>query len=58
MDGAARETVYAAVTEAHRLTVRIREVECVDSTSGERWEATVEVEVDGKTYRGCGVGLR
>lgn len=58
MDEGARETIYAAVTEAHRLTLRIREVECVDSMSGEQWEATVEVEVDGKTYRGCGATLR
>jgi len=52
------ESEYAAVTEAHRLTVRIREVQCADSMSGDRYEATVEVELDGKVYRGCGQGLR
>jgi len=52
------ESEYAAVTEAHRLTVRIREVQCADSMSGDRYEATVEVELDGKEYRGCGQGLR
>ena len=54
----AGETVYAAVSEAHRLTVRIREVPCVDSMSGDRYETTVEVELDGKGYRGCGLRLR
>ncbi len=52
------ESEYAADTEAHRLTVRIRELQCVDSMSGERYEATVDVELDGKVYRGCGQGLR
>lgn len=48
------ETVYAAVTEAHRLTVRIRRTPCADSMSGERYDANVEVELDGRRYRGCG----
>jgi heat shock protein HslJ/uncharacterized membrane protein len=52
-----RETVYAAVTEAHRLTVRIRDASCVDSMSGDRYAATVEIELDGQAYRGCGEGL-
>jgi heat shock protein HslJ/uncharacterized membrane protein len=53
----AGETVYAAVTEAHRLTVRIRETSCLDTMSGERYGSTVEVELDGKIYRGCGEAL-
>ena len=52
------ETVHAAITEAHRLTVRIRETACVDSMSGDRYQSTVEVELDGKAYRGCGDALR
>jgi heat shock protein HslJ/uncharacterized membrane protein len=51
---AAGETVYVAITEAHRLTVRIRETRCLDTMSGEGYEATVEVELDGRVYRGCG----
>jgi len=51
------ETVYAAVTEAHRLTVRIRPTPCADSMSGERYDANVEVELDGRRYRGCGGAL-
>jgi putative lipoprotein len=46
--------VYVAVTESHRLTVRIRPVACVDTMSGERHGSTVEVELDGTPYRGCG----
>jgi putative lipoprotein len=54
---AAGETVYAAVTERHRLTVRIRETRCLDTMSGEPYESTVEVEIDGAVYRGCGEAL-
>jgi uncharacterized membrane protein len=52
------ETVHAAITDAHRLTVRIRDTACVDSMSGEQYAATVEVELDGRSYRGCGDALR
>jgi heat shock protein HslJ/uncharacterized membrane protein len=51
------ETVYAAATEAHRLTVRVRDTVCVDSMSGDRYPATVEIELDGQAYRGCGDDL-
>ncbi len=52
------ETVHAAITEAHRLTVRIRDTTCVDSMSGEHYDAAVDVELDGQAYRGCGDALR
>ncbi|HEY7365168.1 MAG TPA: META domain-containing protein [Methylomirabilota bacterium] len=52
------ETVHTARTETHQLTVRIRDNPCVDSMSGDRHASTVEVEVDGKAYRGCGDALR
>jgi putative lipoprotein len=52
------ETVHAASTETNRLTVRIRDNPCVDSMSGDHYSSTVEVEVDGKAYRGCGDALR
>lgn len=48
------ETVYTAATEANRLTVRIRHTPCADSMSGERYDATVEVELNGRRYQGCG----
>jgi heat shock protein HslJ/uncharacterized membrane protein len=52
------ETVYDSVTEAHRLTLRIRATPCVDSMSGLRYPSAVDVRLDGKPYRGCGQWLR
>ena len=52
------EEVYVAVTEAHRMTVRIRPGPCVDTMSGDHYASIVEVELDGKTHRGCGDALR
>jgi len=49
--------VYVAVTESHRLAVRIRTGPCVDSMSGARHGSGVEVELDGAAYRGCGDAL-
>jgi putative lipoprotein len=48
------ETTYDAVTEAHRMTVRIRPGLCLDTMSGDRHGAAVEVDVDGTVHRGCG----
>ncbi len=45
---------FESVTEAHRLQGRIEQRECLDSMSGDRFEAQVEVQLDGRTYRGCG----
>lgn len=56
-DSTSSETVYVAVTEAHRLTARSRPARCVDTMSGDRHALNVEVELDGKTYRGCGDAL-
>ncbi|MEP0546961.1 MAG: MliC family protein [Rhodothermales bacterium] len=51
-------TVYHAETEAHDLTVTITTDPCTDTMSGERLLATVVVELDGETFRGCGRSLR
>lgn len=51
-------TVYRATTEAHDLTVTIADEPCTDIMSGERFEATVTIALDGSTYRGCGRALR
>ena len=50
--------VYAGAAEAHRLTARILAGPCVDPMSGDLSESTVEIELDGKRYRGCGEALR
>ena len=57
VDAASGETVYAAGTEGHRIRVQILTRECVDSMSGDRTEAAVAIEVDGRVYHGCGYGL-
>ena len=48
---------YHAETEAYDLTVTITDEPCTDAMSGERFEKTVTVELDGETYRGCGRAL-
>ncbi len=58
VDRQAGRTTYRAETEAHVLTVEIIEESCRDVMSGERFEATVAVTLDGQTYRGCGRALR
>ncbi len=52
------ETVYSAVTDAHRIVVHIRETWCLDALSGTRLESSVEVELNGTAYRGCGQRVR
>ena len=50
--------VYLGVAEGRRMTVRVLPGPCVDTMSGELAASTVQVELDGKTYRGCGEALR
>ena len=51
-------TVYVGIAEAHKLTARVISRPCVDTMSGELSMSTVEVELDGRRYRGCGEALR
>lgn len=51
-------TIYQAETEAYTLELVIEDEPCQDTMSGERFEATVTVRLDGQTYRGCGRTLR
>ncbi len=46
--------IYVSTTDAHRLQVIIDQRECVHFMTGERFEAIVEVNLDGDGYRGCG----
>src|SRR5262249_42626417 len=48
----------SGVVEGHRLTARVLPGPCFDTMSGEQSASNVEVEVDGKSYRGCGEALR
>lgn len=48
------QTVYHAITEAHDLEVEIEPTVCHDSMSGEAFDATVTVTLDGAVYQGCG----
>lgn len=57
-DYAAGRATYHAVTEAHDLRVVIEQAACKDVMSGEAYESTVTVTLDGETYRGCGRVLR
>ena len=50
--------VYSGAVEGHRLTARVLPGPCFDTMSGEQSASNVEVDVDGKTYRGCGETLR
>ena len=50
--------VYSGTVEGHRLTARVLPGPCFDTMSGEQSASNVEVDVDGKTYRGCGETLR
>ena len=54
---ASGDEVYVAVTESHRLTESIRPAACVDTMSGDRHATTVDIELDGTPYRGCGDAL-
>ena len=48
------QVIYHAQTEAHDLMVTIADEPCSDAMSGERFDKTVTIELDGETYRGCG----
>jgi len=52
-----RKTTYNVENAEHDLTVEILGQSCEDTMSGEIFEATVTVKLDGKTYKGCGKAL-
>jgi len=45
---------YHVITEDHELRVEIEDSPCYDTMSGERFEASVMVVLDGKRHQGCG----
>ncbi len=47
-------TVYEASTEAHTLNVVLKPQACTDTMSGEAYDYTVAVSLDGRAFEGCG----
>lgn len=45
---------YAVRSDGKTLNLIIEQTPCEDTMSGERFPATVTVELNGETYRGCG----
>jgi uncharacterized membrane protein len=54
---AERRSVYRTSAKGHVLEVRLEGSECRDTMSGETFETTVTVTLDGRTLRGCGRAL-
>lgn len=50
-------TTYEGQDSGHDFTIQVTETRCADSMSGESFESTVKVTLDGKAYRGCGLAL-
>ena len=57
VDQQARTTVYEVQNDKHEVSVIISGRRCRDTMSGEAFETTVTVILDGKKYRGCGKAL-
>lgn len=52
-----KTTVFTSSTGEPRVTLKIMGEHCSDTMSGEQFETTVEVDLDGKILRGCGRAL-
>jgi membrane-bound inhibitor of C-type lysozyme len=57
IDQQARTTVYEIQNDTHEMSVIIVGRRCRDTMSGEAFETTVTVILDGKKYQGCGKAL-
>jgi membrane-bound inhibitor of C-type lysozyme len=57
VDQQARTTVYEVQNDKHEMSVIIAGRRCRDTMSGEAFEATVTVILDGKKFQGCGKAL-
>jgi len=57
VDQDSRKTTCMAKDAKHELTIMIEGQPCHDSMSGEPFDTTVKVILDGKKYRGCGKAL-
>ena len=57
IDQQARMTTYRVQDAQHELSILIQGRPCQDTMSGESFDATVTVILDGREYRGCGKAL-
>lgn len=57
VDPATGNVAYRFSEDDHRLQVQIIEEVCIDERTGERFEAVVRAELDGRVYTGCGEAL-
>ena len=57
IDQQTRTTIYNVQNDKHKLSVILKGSRCNDTMSGEAFETTVTVILDGKKYRGCGKAL-
>jgi membrane-bound inhibitor of C-type lysozyme len=57
-DKRARRTTYSATTRTHKIKITLTPERCQDSMSGESFETTVAIVLDGKQrFSGCGKAL-
>jgi uncharacterized membrane protein len=54
VDATTRTTTYSARADGSDVQVRIRDVPCADTMSGQRFSATVTLSVNGISHHGCG----
>jgi hypothetical protein len=54
IDSASGSRTYHAVAGARDLQVLIQPTACTDAMSGESYETTVTITLDGRAYHGCG----
>lgn len=57
IDRKSASTTYRSAKNSHKIQVRIVGVDCFDDMSGERFPTSVEINLDGKIYHGCGRSL-
>ena len=57
IDRASATTIFSSSTVNPQITLKIVGKSCHDTMSGEQFESTVEINLDGKVLRGCGRAL-
>jgi len=58
LENAAPVATYQARNGTQQIKVVVLEQECRDASSGKKFEQTVTVSLDGKSYKGCGKALQ